>query len=207
MIITSEEAFSQMKENNPDILSYRQQKLESEQTMEQMQKNGGFDAYVSASVGFNQAGNRMVDAYFHPLRQDMINVSITVPIVDWGTRKRRIDAAKNNAIVTKRTVEQNEQNLEQEVIATVAEFNRQQNLTKKSLEAYNIATTTYNINKQRFIIGKTDVNTLTLSLNRKDSAMQNYLSALSRYWSLFYNIRKLTLFDFEKREKLSFENN
>jgi len=167
-----------------------------------MQKTGGFDAYVSASVGFNQAGSRMVDAYFHPLRQDMINVSITVPIVDWGARKRRINAAKNNTIVTKRTVEQNEHDLEQEVMATVSEFNRQQNLTKKSLEAYNIAITTYNINKQRFIIGKTDVNTLTLSLNRKESAMRNYLSALSRYWSLFYNIRKLTLFDFEKREQL-----
>jgi len=202
IIITAEEAIFQMRENNPDILSYRQQELESEQSVEQMEKTGGFDANISASIGFNQAGSRIVDSYHNPLRQDMINISVSAPIVDWGVRKRRIGAAKNNKIVTMRTIEQKKYDLEQEIISTVNEFNRQQNLSKKSLEALTIATTTYNINKQRFLIGKTDVNTLTLSLNRKENAVRNYLSALSNYWSLFYKIRKLTLFDFEKREKL-----
>jgi len=204
--VSTEEALFQMKENNPDILSYRQQELESEQTVEQMQKTGGVNAYFSASIGFNQAGNRMIDSYSHPLRQDMVNVSVTVPILDWGTRKRRINAAKNNMDITKRTIELNEHDLEEEIIITVSEFNRQKNIAQKSLEALTMATTTYNINKQRFIVGNTDVNTLILSLNRKDNALRNYLSALNRYWILYYNIRKLTLFDFEKREKLSIEN-
>ena len=205
LTVSTEEALYQMKENNPDILYYRQQELESEQEVEQMQKTGGVDAFFSASVGFNQAANRMIDSYYHPLRQDMVNVSISVPLVDWGTRKRRINAAKNNRTITMQTIEQDEYNLEQEISATVSEFNRQQDLTKKSLEAYKMATTVYDINKQRFIIGKSDVNTLTLSLNRKDNAHRNYLSALNRYWILYYKLRKLTLFDFEKKEKLSIE--
>ena len=203
MTVSVEEAFFQMKENNPDILRYRQQELESEQSVEQMQKTGGLDAYVSASVGFNQAGNRMNDVYNRLLRQDIVNISVTVPLVDWGTRKRRISAAKNNEIITKQTIEKDEFDLEQELASTVSEFNRQHGITKQSLEALQKATTIYDVNKQRFIIGKTDVNTLTLSLNRKDSALRNYISALNRYWSLYYTIRKLTLFDFVKREKLS----
>ena len=201
--VSVEEAFIQMKENNPDILRYRQQVLESEQSLEQIQKSGGLDANVSASVGFNQAGNRMSDAYNHLLRQDIVNISVTVPLVDWGTRKRRISAAKNNQIITKQTIEQDEFNLEQELTGAVSEFNRQHGLTKKSLEALQKATAIYEVNKQRFIIGKTDANTLTLSQNRKDSALRNYISALNRYWSLYYTIRKLTLYDFAKREKLS----
>ena len=203
--ITADEALFQMQINNPDILSYRQQQLESEQSVEQMQKTGGFDSHISASIGFNQAGARMIDSYYHPLRQDMINISITTPVFDWGIRKRRISAAKNNNLVTKRTIEQNKHDLEQEVISTVSEFNRQQNLSKKALEALTIATATYEINKQRFITGNADVNTLTLSLNRKENATRNYLSALSHYWSLYYKIRKLTLFDFGKGEKLLME--
>jgi len=203
--ISTEEALFQVKENNPDILSYRQQELESKQSVEQMQKTRGVDAYFSASVGFNQAGNRLIDSYYHPLRQDMINLSVSVPIIDWGTRKRRIKLAKNNMDVTMRTIKLNEHDLEQEIIAMVSEFNRQKNIAKKSLEALNMAISTYNINKQRFIIGTTDINTLTLSLSRKDNATRNYLSALKQYWSLYYNIRKLTLYDFEKREKLSIE--
>ena len=205
--VSAEEAFFQMKENNPDILRYRQQALESEQSLEQMQKTGGLDANVSASVGFNQAGNRMSDVYNHLLRQDIVNISVTVPLVDWGTRKRRISAAKNNRAITQQTIEQDEFNLEQELTGAVSEFNRQYGITKKSLEALQKATAIYEVNKQRFIIGKTDANTLTLSQNRKDSAMRNYISALNRYWSLYYTIRKLTLYDFAKREKLSIVTN
>jgi len=55
------------------------------------------------------------------------------------------------------------------------------------------------------IVGRVDINTLTLSLNRRKEAQRNYLSILSNYWKCYYTIRKLTLFDFEKRESLSFQ--
>ena len=206
LTIPVEEAFFQMKENNPDILYYRQRELESAQTVEQMKKTGGVDAYISASVGFNQAGNRFVDSYNHPLRQDMVNVSVSVPIVDWGTRKRRLTSAKNNRNVTIKTIEQDAYNLEQELTANISEFNRQRELTKKSQTAYRMANEIYDINKQRFIVGKTDANALTLSRNRKDNTQRTYLSTLNRYWILYYTIRKITLYDFEKREKLSMQD-
>jgi len=50
-----------------------------------------------------------------------------------------------------------------------------------------------------------DVNTLTLSFNRRKDAQRNYLSILSNYWKNYYTIRKLTLFDFEKQESLSYQ--
>jgi outer membrane protein TolC len=94
---------------------------------------------------------------------------------------------------------------EQEVITTIAEFNKQQRLILKSAHALEMAVTSYNINKQRFAVGKADVNTVTLSLNRRMDAQRNYITALSSYWKCYYAIRKLTLFDFEKRQTLSFQ--
>jgi len=201
--ISADEALIYMKEFNPDILSYRQQILESEQAVEQSQKMGGFDANISASVGFNQAGNSLVAAYTNPSRQDVVNISLTIPIVDWGIRKGQVNMAKNNLKIAQLSVEQNEQNLELELAATISEFNKQQNLIKKAEEALNKAITAYNINKQRFIVGKVDINTLSLSLNRRMDAQRNYLSILSNYWKDYYAIRKLTLFDFGKQENLS----
>lgn len=203
--ISTVEALQYMQEFNPDVLSYRQQILESEQTVEQSQKTGGFDANISASVGYNQAGNSLAAVYSNLSRQDMVNISFTIPIVDWGIRKGQINMAKNNLKITQLSVEQNEQNLELNLTATVEEFNKQQNLLRKAEEALNIAITSYNINKQRFIVGKVDINTLTLSFNRRKDAKRNYLSILSNYWKCYYTIRKLTLFDFEKQESLSFE--
>jgi len=203
--ISTPEALQYMKEFNPDVLSYRQQILESEQAVEQSRKSGGFGASVSAGVGFNQAGNDLAAAYMNPSRQDMVNVSFTIPIVDWGIRKGQLNMAKNNLKVTQLSVEQNEQNLELELTTTVEEFNKQQNLLRKAEEALNIANASYNINKQRFIVGKVDVNTLILSFNRKKDAQRNYLLILSNYWKSYYTIRKLTLFDFEKRESLFYQ--
>ena len=50
---------------------------------------------------------------------------------------------------------------------------------------------------QRFIIGKADINTLTLSHSRQQEASKNYITSLQNYWLSYYKIRKLTLFDFE----------
>ena len=55
----------------------------------------------------------------------------------------------------------------------------------------------YNETKQRFMIGKADINSLTLSLNRQQEAQRNYITALQNYWLSYYKIRKLTLHDFE----------
>jgi hypothetical protein len=35
-------------------------------------------------------------------------------------------------------------------------------------------------------------------------AQRNHITALSNYWKRYYTIRKLTLFDFEKRQTLDF---
>ena len=54
-------------------------------------------------------------------------------------------------------------------------------------------------------IGKADINSLTLSLNRQQEAQRNYISALQNYWLSYYKIRKLTLHDFETGVSLSNE--
>jgi len=91
------------------------------------------------------------------------------------------------------------------VITTVMDFNRQQRLITKSKEALRMAIDSYSIYKQRFILGKVDVNTLTLSLNRRKEAQRNYLTTLNSYWQTYYSIRRLTLYDFLRRQNLEYE--
>ncbi len=92
---------------------------------------------------------------------------------------------------------QEELSVEEEVIMTVNDFNIQQSLIASAEEALDLAVMAYEQTRQRFIIGKADVNSLTLSLNRQQEAQKNYISALQNYWLNYYKIRKLTLHDFE----------
>ena len=63
----------------------------------------------------------------------------------------------------------------------------------------------YDETKQRFVIGKADISSLTLAWNRQQEAQRNYVTALQNYWLSYYKIRKLTLFDFETGLSLSNE--
>lgn len=205
MTISVEEALLMARENNPDYLELRQQVLEAEQQVDKTKKEAMFNASVSASIGFNQVADNFKDAYRNPLQQDVVSVSVAIPLIDWGVRRGKHNIAKNNLNVTKISARQEELTLEEDVIMTVGDFNIQQNLIGSAEEAMDLANMAYNETKQRFIIGKADINSLTLSLNRQQEAQRNYISALQNYWLSYYKIRKLTLHDFETGFALSKE--
>ena len=46
---------------------------------------------------------------------------------------------------------------------------------------------------------------LNLALNDKENAKRDYINAVKKYWYSYYDIRKLTLFDFEVGEEISDE--
>jgi outer membrane protein TolC len=203
MLIPVDEALQHARENNPDFLSYKQNILEAEREVDRTTKSAVFDANFTASAGFNQVADNFRDAYLRPMQQDMVSVSLTIPLIDWGVRKGKVNMARNNLNVTKISVQQKEVNLEQDVEMTVNDFNIQQNMIHSAEEAMSLANVVYNATKERFIIGKADINSLTLSLDRQKEAQKNYISALKNYWLSYYKIRKMTLFDFEKNEALS----
>ena len=130
------------------------------------------------------------------MEQDLVSVSVSIPLVDWGVRKGRLNMAKNNLNVTRIAARQQEQSVEEEVMMTINDFNIQQRLINSAEEALDLAILAYEQTRQRFIIGKADVNSLTLALNRQQEAQKNYLASLQNYWMNYYKIRKLTLHDF-----------
>jgi outer membrane protein TolC len=164
-----------------------------------------FDANVTASVGFNQVANNFRGAYQNPLEQDVVRVGLSIPLMDWGVRKGNANMAKSNLDVAKISVQQSQTYLEQDVMLTVGDFRVQQDLIAGAEEARSLANLAYNSTKQRFMIGKADVNSLTLSLGRLNTAQKNYMTALKNYWLSFYKLRKLTLYDFEKNMSLSYQ--
>lgn len=194
--ISAEEALSKAQENNPTYLEQRQQVLEAEREVNRSKMESRFNASVNASIGFNQVANELNNAYRKPLQQDLVSVSVSIPLVDWGVRKGRLNMAKNNLNVTRIAARQQEQSVEEEVMMTVNDFNIQQRLINSAEEALDLAILAYEQTRQRFIIGKADVNSLTLALNRQQEAQKNYLASLQNYWMNYYKIRKLTLHDF-----------
>ena len=201
--IPVDEALAKAKLNNPTYLQQRQNVLEAEQQVNKTKIESRFNATLNASVGFNQVAERFKDVYRRPLQQDLVYISVSIPLVDWGVRKGKYNMDRNNLNVGKTSARQEELILEEAVTMTVSDFNIQLRLISSAEEALDLAVMAYEQTRQRFIIGKADVNSLTLSLNRQQEAQKNYISALQNYWLNYYKIRRLTLHDFESGFSLS----
>lgn len=203
--ISTEFALMQARANNPDLMQHQQNILEARRELSRTQTEARFNANLNASIGFNQVATSFAKAYSNPLRQDLVALSISIPIVDWGVRKGKVNMARNNLNIVELTARQQELAVEEDVVMTVSDFNIQRQLVASALEALDLADMAYERTKQRFIIGKADLNSLTLSQSRQQSANTNYIRALQNYWQSYYKLRKLTLYDFDYNRIIDIE--
>lgn len=201
--IPADRAIALAHENNPEYVEQRQNVLEAEREVDRTKKEARFNASFNASMGFNQVADNISAAYRNMLQQDLVSFTVSIPLVDWGVRKGKYNMAKNNLNVVKIAARQEEISLEEDVMMTVSDFSVQQDMIASAEEALDLADLAYNQTRRRFIIGKADINSLTLALNRQQEARKNYIQALQNYWLNYYKIRKLTLHDFESGMSLA----
>lgn len=195
--VDATEALMHARDNSPSILEQRQAVLEVRQTVDRTRKENRFSASLNASVGFNQVGDNLRGAYRDLMRQDLVSLSVSIPLVDWGVRKGKLNMALSNLDVAEIAERQQLQTLDEEVTVTVDDYNIQLDLIKSAEEAMDLAERAYAQTQQRFMIGKTDLSSMTLASSRRQEASKNYISALKNYWLNYYKLRRLTLFDFE----------
>ncbi|WP_392447681.1 TolC family protein [Capnocytophaga canis] len=203
--INPEEALSYAKKNNPNFLKQKIQILELQQTVDKTKREARFNMGVSASVGFNQVAPSFDKVYNSPLQQDVFAITLSVPILDWGVNKGKYNIAKSNLSVAELSTKQEEIKIEEEILMTLGDFQVQQQIIISAQEALELASQAYQQTQERFIIGKADINSLTLANDRHQQAQRNYISALRNYWLNYYKIRKYTLFDFEVGESIQID--
>jgi outer membrane protein TolC len=85
------------------------------------------------------------------------------------------------------------------------QYNRQDDQVMLSAKADTISQSRYNVTKERFLIGKIDVLDLNVAQTERDAAKQKYINTLNNFWQFYYNMRKLTLYDFEKGQPLTMD--
>ncbi|HHU57648.1 MAG TPA: TolC family protein, partial [Bacteroidales bacterium] len=201
--IEVDRALSLALENNPDILGYQRQMLEAARSVQQTRANNGISANIRANLGLNKNAEDIDLAYQSPfLEQQQVRVGLSIPIMDWGVRKGRVEMARSNQEVTEATVKQALIDFEQEAINSVLDFNLQEEQVAISAKADTIAQLGFNVTMQRFLIDKVDVIRLNSARNSLDAARRSYINALRRYWTSYYGIRQLTLYDFENDRPL-----
>lgn len=204
--IPIEDAISMALENNPSIQKCKQTILESKKDLQQTKLESKFNLSINASVGFNQVADNIVDAYHSPMRQDLVSISLSTPLVDWGVRKGRVNMAHSALALAENSAEQQEQDIIESVIIAIDDLVRHEGVVTAAKKAIDIADLAYAQTQERFLSGKCDINALLLSSNRQEQANVNFIQAMKNYWLAYYKIRRLTLYDFQMQQPLINEN-
>lgn len=199
--ISEEEALRRAKDNRADFIAFERRRFEADREVAQA-KGERFSTNLIASFGLNQSGTDLGDVYVDPLRQQTVNLQFNIPIMDWGRNRSRMQTALANKRLNDYIIDQDIINFEQEIITQVRQFEMlrmQIEITKKSDQ---VALERYIAAQNRYLIGKTDITNLNLALTEKDSAKRSYVAALRAFWAAYYDLRRLTLYDFYNNRML-----
>jgi outer membrane protein len=69
-------------------------------------------------------------------------------------------------------------------------------------KAEQIASEKYQIAKERYVLGNLSITDLSIAFQENDQAKRDYINSLRDFWGAYYQLRYLSLFDFEKNEKI-----
>ncbi len=78
----------------------------------------------------------------------------------------------------------------------VRQFELLRNQLRISKKSDEVANERYNVAQNRYLTGKVDITNLNIALSEKDAAKRSYINALRDFWLAYFDLRRLTLYDF-----------
>ena len=170
--------------------------LEAQQEVARAKSEVGLQATLHATFGLNQVDERFKNAYMNLLDQEVLGLTLSMPILDWGLSKGRVKVAKSLNDVVEMEVAQKEQEMREDIMFRVLQFNLQSQQCSVSAQADSIGRQRYENTRERFLNGTATVTDLNTAQTEMDDAITNYLNALGNYWKYYYEIRQLALYDY-----------
>ncbi len=202
-VVDENVALAEAKKNRPDPVDFRRRVLVAEQELARAKGTTGVQFDLFAQYGLSNRGQTIGEVYKDPENSQLVRLQMNVPIIDWGRARSRKKTAEANLKLTEYQVEQDELTFEQEVYTQVRNFTmlRKQVVARKRSDE--IAQQAYNISYQLYLIGKISITDLNQSLASKDQAKQGYIQSLRDFWTAYFQLRQLTLYDFENNSLLA----
>lgn len=203
-VIDAQLAVSEARENRSDALAFERRLIVAESAVNKAKTENRFNANLYAVYGLTQSTSDFAGVYKNPQDQQRLVLGLQIPILDWGLTRGKIKLAESDRDLERTAVQQQMIDFDQEIFLKVMQFNMQRNQLAIAAKSDTVAVKRYEVTKQRYLIGKIGIIDLNLAQTEKDNAQQGYISALSSYWRSYYELRKLTLYDFVAGRRILF---
>ncbi|MES3034069.1 MAG: TolC family protein [Gemmatimonadota bacterium] len=164
--------------------------------------NNRFNASINASVGFNQSAPGFSQSYQSPLARQTLNVFVNLPVLQWGAGQAEVQEATS---IDRRTAASNrtqrEALIEDARFSALALQQAQRNLVIAA-KSDTVAAKQFEVARNRYSIGKISNTELYTAQTEKDAAVLANVQALRAYWTAYYRLRRVTLYDFAAKQEI-----
>jgi outer membrane protein TolC len=175
----------------------------SKRNMTTAKLNNRFNASIVASAGFNQTAPVFRDAYQSPLGKQTLTVGVNMPMLQWGAGHADVEAAKADEQRTASNTKVRRDALVEDARFSALQLQQAQRNVLISAKADTVAAKQFEVARNRYIIGKINNTDLYNAQTEKDAAVLAYVQALRGYWTAYYHLRRVTLYDFAKKQEMS----
>ena len=204
--INPEKALEEAKMNRKEGSEYKRRLIEADRNLISAKRSTGLSATLQGSYGLSNNAATMMGIYQRPERQKTLSLALSIPILDWGQSASAVKLAESQRDLVIYDVEKDRTDFERSVIVQVEQFSLMRDQLVTAKEADKVAANGYQIALKQFQNGEITITDLNIALSERDNAKRDYIYSLQSYWEAYYRLRILTLYDFEKNQKINYVN-
>ena len=188
-----------------DRMEIRQRQIDVENAKYNLVKAAATNEFrgdIAISYGVTGTDEQFNEMFDSPTKNQAISLEFNIPLIDWGRKKSTVKAYKA-------MIESSELSLEEEKKDITIEIRRAYRNLKNLVNQIEIAEQnvrnaqlTYDINLERYKNGDLTSMDLNLIQNQLSQAKLDKISALINYKTELLNMKVLSLWDFQKNQRV-----
>ena len=167
---------SKVMDNSSFNLSNEINLLNAESGVAQAKASRGISMALNARFGLSQTAPDFGGVYSDLLDQEVVGITFSIPIFDWGMGKGKVQKAKAAQEVVRAQVVQSGNDYRRTIFTAVGQFNNQRHQCSVSRRAMLIAKERYELMMEKFRGGKASVMDLNTAQSENDTALQKYIT-------------------------------
>lgn len=165
--------------------------------------SSGFNASVRATVGFNQTASEFGAAYQSPLGRQALTVGVNMPMFQWGAGRADVEAARADDRRVVANSKSRRESLVEDARFSALQLQQAQRNVLLAAKADTVSAKQFEVARNRYTVGKVSNTDLYNAQNDKDASVLAHVQALRSYWTAYYHLRRVTLYDFATKQELA----
>ncbi len=183
-------------------IRFQRRLLEAERNAQMARANTGVQANLTGGISLSKFGATPAEALEQPDLNMFVRTSLEIPILDWGRRRANYESALAARALEQMQVAQDRISFEEELRTRVQQFGLVRQRVRLAEQAFMLARKREALTRSRYYIGKVGITELGIAMGEREAARRAWMDALRSFWLAWYELRRLTLYDFERQVSL-----